>query len=445
MNSSILQHRVFKTTVISSSNRPRPRQIAQWSDRRILMLVALATFLVSFIWRLPQELSFIGARTGELLLALTLALAITYVLRPAVRAMTRIRGIGNTPRGRSLSTLAVFSGCLLVCYLFFLIGFKPVQRDVKELVRGFWPRTPQERIALITKWRDALNESLEPYRVFLPAAVLDDPNYLPGQVSKLVSKAGGWLSKQSAHAGFIVELLLIPVLAFYFLADGPAIRGEAKLLFPPSWRSRIARMAEHFDFVLDGYVRGQAWMCVIAWALVTLTLWLLGVPHAFTLGMIAGITRAVPVVGPLLGAIPLLFVTFFYTRSAQTTLILGFAFTLMHFLESKVLLPKIVGHHVDLHPVSVIISLLIGLEFFGFIGVFLAVPIAAVLKIVLVEYHAAQAEKAALAAQNALAGANPESTNGLEAGGAVHGAANSLTSGDGAPEAQNIAARAASE
>ncbi len=404
--------------MISLSNRPRPRQSATWSDRRILMLVALATLLVSFIWRLPEELSYIGERTGELLFALTLALAITYVLRPAVRALTKFPGIGNTPRGRSISTLAVFTGCLLACYLFFLIGFKPVQRDVRDLVRGFWPRTPEERVALIAKWRTSFNESLEPYRAFLPVAVIDNPNYLPEQVSGVASRAGKWLSKQSGHIGFIVELLLIPVLAFYFLADGPAIRGEIKLLFPPGWRSRISRMAAHFDFVLDGYVRGQAWMCIIAWVLVTVTLWCLGVPHAFTLGMIAGITRAVPVVGPLLGAIPLLFVTFFYTRSAETTIILGIAFTLMHFLESKVLLPKIVGHHVDLHPVSVIISLLIGLEFFGFIGVFLAVPIAAVLKIVLVEYHEAQAQKAAALNEIAM-----QSTNGASNGaGATNGA-----------------------
>ena len=360
------------------------------------MLVALATLLVSVIWRLPEELHFIAERTGELLFALTLALAITYVLRPVVRAFTRIPGIGNTPRGRSTATLATFVGVIGFCYLFFLIGFKPVQRDVRDLVQGFWPRTPLERVKLVAKWRESLNESLEPYRSVLPAAVLDDPNYLPRQAADFVSRGGKWLSSQSKHAGFIVELLLIPVLAFYFLADGPAIRSEAKLLFPLSWRSRIARMADHFDFVLDGYVRGQAWMCVIAWALVTITLWILKVPHAFTLGMIAGITRAVPVVGPLLGAIPLLVVTFFYTRSAETTLILGIAFTLMHFLESKVLLPKIVGHHVDLHPVSVIVSLLIGLEFFGFIGVFLAVPIAAVLKIVLVEYHRGQEQKRAV-------------------------------------------------
>ncbi|MBW3636129.1 MAG: AI-2E family transporter, partial [Armatimonadetes bacterium] len=368
----------------------------QWSDRRILILVALATLIVSLIWRLPEELNYISARTGELLFALTLAMALTYVLRPAVRALTRLPAIGNTPRGRSKATMAVFAGVILACYLMFLVGFKPVQRDVRELVNGFWPRTPQDRVALVEQWRGSFKEALEPYRGFLPAEALDDPDYLPRRASLVLSQVGNWLSHQTTHLGFVVELLLIPVLAFYFLADGPAIRSETKLLFPALWRSRIARMAGHFDFVLDGYVRGQAWMCVIAWFLVTVTLWILGVPHAITLGLIAGITRAVPVIGPLLGAIPLLFVCLFYTKSVQTTTILLGAFTLMHLFESKVLLPKIVGHHVDLHPVSVIISLLIGMEFFGFMGVFLAVPLAAVLKIVLVEYHNAQEQKRAI-------------------------------------------------
>jgi len=96
-----------------------------------------------------------------------------------------------------------------------------------------------------------------------------------------------------------------------------------------------------------------------------------------------------------------LIVCLIYTQNVQTTIILLGAFMLMHLLESKILLPKIVGHHVDLHPVSVIIALLIGLEFFGFIGVFLAVPIAAVIKIMLVEYSRNQDAK--LAERNGLA------------------------------------------
>lgn len=368
-----------------------PKNSRHWSDRRILMLLALGTLVVSVIWHLPQEAAFLGARLGEILVALTLAMAMTYVLRPIVLSLMAFTG--KNARGRSLATLISFVVLGLVLYLIVLVGFKPIQQDLRELTNGFATSSEAERAALMEQWRVSLIEAARPYRSLLPEALFDDPRFLSNQLASLAPGARDWILHQRAHLGFIVELLLVPVLAFYFLADGPAIRQEMRLLCPKAWRARTARMAEHFDFVLDGYVRGQVWMCVIAWVLVTLMLWALKVPHAVTLGLIAGLTRAIPVVGPLIGGIPLALACLFYTRSLETTGALLVGFTLMHFLESKVLLPKIVGHHVDLHPVSVIVSLLIGMEFFGTIGVFLAVPIAAVLKILLAEYHDAQEDK----------------------------------------------------
>ena len=379
-----------------------PREQRHWSDRRILILVALATLIVTVIWHLPAEAEFLSERTGELFLALTMAMATVYILRPVVRIFERF--FGSSHKAKMWATLATFVLACLILYLMFLVGFKPVQEDVSELVRNFWPKDPDARLALIQKWQASVNATLEPYRSFLPADVSADPTYIQEQLKPITKGLGKWLASQKTHLGFIVELLLIPVLAFYFLAEGPEIRREARLFVPAAWRAPMSRMAHHFDFVLDGYVRGQLWMCIIAWVLVTITLLILGVPHAVTLGLIAGITRAIPVIGPLLGAIPLLVVCLFYTKSLQTTGILLGAFMLMHLLESKILLPKIVGHHVDLHPVSVIIALLIGLEFFGFIGVFLAVPIAAVIKILLVEY--AHNQDAKLAAKNVVVAAD---------------------------------------
>ncbi len=374
-----------------------PRNWSSWSEQRILTMIALATLIVTVIWHLPAEAAFLSERTGELFLALTLAMATVYILRPVVRAFERV--FGSTHKGKMWATLATFVLACLALYLTFLIGFKPVQRDVSELIRNFWPQEPAARLALIQKWQASINLALEPYRAFLPRDFSADPAYLQEQIKPVADGLGKWLTAQKKHLGFIVEILLIPVLAYYFLSEGPQIRREARLFVPVAWRAPLSRMAHHFDFVLDGYVRGQMWMCIIAWVLVTITLLILGVPHAVTLGLIAGITRAIPVIGPLLGAIPLLVVCLFYTKSLQTTGILLGAFALMHLLESKILLPKIVGHHVDLHPVSVIISLLIGLEFFGFIGVFLAVPIAAVIKIMLVEYQFEQEQKRVAKAQ----------------------------------------------
>jgi predicted PurR-regulated permease PerM len=160
-----------------------------------------------------------------------------------------------------------------------------------------------------------------------------------------------------------------------------------KLLCPPAWRPRASRAISHLDRVLDGYIRGQVIMCLIAWVLVTIGLWLLQVPHPFALGLLAGLTRAVPIIGPLLGAVPIALACLLFTKSLETTGILLIGFTAMHLLESKVLLPKIIGHEVDLHPVSVILALLLGMELFGFIGVVLAVPLAALIKITLLEWQ----------------------------------------------------------
>jgi len=372
-----------------------------WDEKRILALVALSTLVVSLIWRLPDEAAYISQRGGELLVALTLALSMTYVLRPVVRFCTR--WTGDTARGRTLSTLLAFVLLIGAVYLVFLIGWKPLQRDVGEMIHRFWPHTPAGRAKLFSDWQRSLQTALVPYRGIVPDAAIDNPRWVPQQLGFIGGHVGEWLKHQTAHLGFIVELLLIPVLAFYFLSDGPSIRHEARVLFPQKYRAPLARMGDQLDHIFDGYVRGQVLMCLIAWVLVTLTLLVLGVPHAMTLGFIAGLTRGIPVIGPLLGGIPLLLACLFYTQSVQTTGLLLLAFTLMHFLESKVLLPKIVGHHVDLHPVTVILALLVGLEFFGILGVFLAVPIAAMMKVLLSQWHDAQ-EKKLLALQ--LAGVN---------------------------------------
>ncbi len=356
--------------------------------------MALATLIVSVIWRLPEESAFIGRRVGELAVTLVLAMGLTYVLRPAVRFLMRFRIFRDARGGRSWATLLVFVFCGLLIYLICAFGFRSITRDLASLWNSFIPSDMAEKRVLFNKWRDVLSQSIAPYRDALP---LDTQKKIEASLAAAASIAPlailGWVRASFSHIGFIVELLLLPVLVFYFLADGDAIRREAGLLLPLSWRPTASRMAAHLDRVLDGYIRGQMMMCLIAWVLVTLILSALHVPHAFTMGLIAGLTRAVPVIGPLLGGVPLALICLLTTRSIPITLSVIAAFTMMHFLESKVLLPKIIGHEVDLHPVSVILVLLLGMEFFGFLGVFLAVPVAAVLKIMLVEWRTHQEAK----------------------------------------------------
>jgi predicted PurR-regulated permease PerM len=322
---------------------------------------------------------------------LVLSMAFTYLLRPGVNFLQRTSLFApGSKMGRGGATLLMFVVVGVLIYLLVVIGLKPVTRDVMAMQQYFVALDEGERQQLIDTWQARLDKTIGPYLAFLGTEKqfkIDET--IPKAITSLEPKLREWGGRLFEHASFIVELLLIPVLVFYFLSDGPGIRREAGLLLPATWRTRVRRMADDLDRVLDGYVRGQMMMCVIAWVFVSALLFILGVPHAFTLGLLAGLTRAIPVIGPLLGGVPLLLVCL-ATSGLQTAVVVLVGFTVMHFLESKVLLPKIIGHEVNLHPVSVIVTLLLGLEFFGFLGVFLAVPVAALGKILLEEWQEAQ-------------------------------------------------------
>jgi predicted PurR-regulated permease PerM len=360
-----------------------------WTNRRILWLTAAMAAIVTLIWHAPQNAAAIGHRTGEIFFVFVMAASLCYLMRPSVNWSQRTLFRRMNPRAaRTWATALVFVAAGVLLYFFVAVALKPVTADFRALWNDFVAQTPLERRALIDRWQNIINTALAPYSSYLPEGTqLNVDEQIPRAIVSLKPRFQSWVGSIFTHATFIVELLLLPVLVFYFLSDGAAIRREAGILISARWKNRVARMADDFDRIFGGYIRGQVWMCVIAWIVVTLMLLVLRVPHAATLGLIAGITRAIPVIGPLLGAIPLGLVCLLTTRSMPITLTLLGGFVLMHFIESKVLLPKIIGHEVDLHPVSVIIVLLLGLEFFGFLGVFLSVPVAALFKVLLLEWQ----------------------------------------------------------
>jgi predicted PurR-regulated permease PerM len=108
-------------------------------------------------------------------------------------------------------------------------------------------------------------------------------------------------------------------------------------------------------------------------------LWLIGVKYALTLGVLAGITRAIPILGPILGGIPIVLVA--SLQSVENGIGVLIFFCLMHLIESKIIMPKLLGERMHLHPAIILIVLLIGSEFFGLLGMFLAAPVAALLKV----------------------------------------------------------------
>lgn len=192
--------------------------------------------------------------------------------------------------------------------------------------------------------------------------------------------------------GGIFGAVTILILSFYMLADSRQIVRAFVRLFPRNERLRVADACTRVTAKVSAWLGGQLLLGAIIGTTAALALWLMGVPYFYVLALIAGVGEMIPVVGPLLAAIPAVAVAL----SQSPTLALGVAvfFFLQQQFENHILVPKIMSRQVGVSPVVVITSLLIGGSLLGIVGAILAVPTAAILQVVFEEW-AAETDKRA--------------------------------------------------
>jgi predicted PurR-regulated permease PerM len=177
---------------------------------------------------------------------------------------------------------------------------------------------------------------------------------------------------------YLLWLVLIPVLGFFFLKDANAISDRFLSTLPAAdLRYRVAMFLKDVSETMAGYIRAQLLACLIVGVVAGVGLWLLGLPYPLVFGVVAGLFEFVPVVGPLsLGVVAILVASFHSWRNA----LLVFAFLAIYrVIHDYAIFPRLIGRGVEVHPVVVILAVLSGAELGGVIGVFLSVPVAALL------------------------------------------------------------------
>jgi predicted PurR-regulated permease PerM len=184
--------------------------------------------------------------------------------------------------------------------------------------------------------------------------------------------------------GGIFGAVTILILSFYMLADsGDMVRAFVRL-FPRSERPRVEDVCRRVTTKVSAWLGGQLLLAGIIGATAAIGLWLLGVPYFYVLALIAAIGEMIPVVGPVLSAIPAIAVAF-ASRPALALFVALFLFGQQQ-LENHILVPKIMARQVGVSPVFVIVALLIGGSLLGVVGAILAVPTAAILQVLLEEW-----------------------------------------------------------
>jgi predicted PurR-regulated permease PerM len=181
-------------------------------------------------------------------------------------------------------------------------------------------------------------------------------------------------------AGGVFGVVTILILTFYMLVESETIFRRFVRLFRVEQRLRIATVSSDISVKVSAWLGGQLLLGAIIGTTATIGLWLLGVPYFFVLGLIAGIGELIPMVGPILSAIPALIVAL--TVSPGMALGVGVFFLAQQQFENHLLVPKLMERQVGVSAVTVIIALLVGGSLLGIVGALLAVPTAAVLQVI---------------------------------------------------------------
>ena len=183
----------------------------------------------------------------------------------------------------------------------------------------------------------------------------------------------------SLLSGIFTSLLIVPLATFYFLRDRKSISGELTEILPPRIRNQAIIFSRDLDSVLGEFLRGQLLVMLIMAVFYSVVLKLAGLPFALTIGILSGLLTFIPYVGFIFGVLLASLVGIGNFESFIDIAIIWLLMGIGTVLESVIITPRLVGERVGLHPLAVLLALTVMAEFFGFVGVLVALPTAAIL------------------------------------------------------------------
>ncbi len=198
---------------------------------------------------------------------------------------------------------------------------------------------------------------------------------------------GGLSRSGMAVLEFVANLTLIPVVTFYLLRDWDGMVARIRELLPRAIEPTVVRLANESDAVLGSFLRGQVSVMLALGTIYTLGLSLIGIDLALLIGMLAGLVSFVPYLGVIVGFGAGLIAALVQHGDLFHVLLVAGVFGFGQIIEGFVLTPWLVGDKIGMHPVAVIFAIMAGGQLFGFLGVLLALPVAAVIMVVLRWLH----------------------------------------------------------
>ncbi|GAB4348362.1 MAG: AI-2E family transporter [Candidatus Abyssubacteria bacterium] len=319
----------------------------------------------------------------QILVPLALAFIVAYIFHPLIDWLEERK----VPRVVSIALLLI----LLIAGIagLLLIVVPRMVRQTADLVQTFQQSMPTVQ-AKTQELLSRLGGSTLAQRLYANLDTLIEAmrRNVPEILTSAEAVLSGIISRTVGLVGFIVNFLLFAVVSVYLLRDFRKITAHAEDLIPPARRESVLDIVGKIDANLKSFFRGQLLVCTILTVLYLIGLIIVGVPFALPIAIVGGYGQIVPYLGTALAILPAALIAlveytdFWHPAGALAVFVIG------QTLEGTVITPKIMGERVGLHPVVVILAILIFSQLMGFLGLLLAVPLAAALKVMVVEaYH----------------------------------------------------------
>lgn len=304
---------------------------------------------------------------------------LAYIGDPAVDRLETIKF------SRTLSVVFVFFLMLIIGLSFILVIFPLIEEQIRRLLM---------RLPEIIDWIQAefipwatQRFGLQPDTINLDGI----KQSLTGHWQALGNIAGKFLTRVSASGQLLVlwlsYLLLIPVVTFYLLRDWDIIVAKIRTLIPRRYEFVTVKLVRDCDAVLSEFFRGQLMVMIAQGVIYSIGLWIVGLEFSLLIGMIAGMVSFVPYLGAIVGIIIASIAAFMQFHDVIHIVFVLIVFGVGQTLEGVVLSPLLIGDRIGLHPVAVIFAVMAGAQLFGFFGMLIALPAAAVIVVLLRYFH----------------------------------------------------------
>jgi predicted PurR-regulated permease PerM len=313
-------------------------------------------------------------QVAEILVLVLIAAILATGLNPPVRRLQE-RPWGR--RGRHLPRWAaiglVYLGGLVALGIMASVLVSPMVTETRQFVERA-PALHRQLVAMLAGW-----QARYPWLPDL-SALLDR---LPGEAEQLTRYVGAATGVAFRVFGAVVSAVTVLILSIYMLFEGPTIKEGFLRVFPGRHHRRLEAVLGRIGEKFGGWLRGQLLLGLVVGVAAGLGTWILGLPYPFLLGLAAGATELVPMVGPILGAIPAVLVALFgpWWRIAAVVAL----FAVIQQAENHLLVPRVMKMSVGLSPLLTIVALMVGAKLMGVLGALLAVPVAAALQVIVGE------------------------------------------------------------